>query len=138
MLLRTLGDIPIECNMKSSFPPWASIAFCIRFSRSGVDVASAAITIALQRFANSLILPMRKAIGALDNVISAPCATTANAVFQAMERSSSAPNMIPFFPFSNWCDISISCLQRVNIVKQWRQFENQTRVVPKFHYAATI
>ena len=78
------------------------MALVNKFSRSSTEVASAPITGALLHCAaNSLILPILNAIGALVKTISAPSSTAFKAVIQAIERSSKAPNTIPFLPFNN-------------------------------------
>jgi hypothetical protein len=63
-------------------------------------VTSAPITGAFTASASLLISPMRKATGAFVNTICAPCSWHFNAVFQAIDFSSSAPNMIPRLPAS--------------------------------------
>src|SRR5690606_36038268 len=61
----------------------------------------------LHSSANCLIVPIRNATGALVSTISAPSCTQRWAVFQAMDFSSSAPKIIPFFPFNRLWDIVI-------------------------------
>jgi hypothetical protein len=75
--------------------------------RDAALVASAGITSAFVACANSAILPMRIAIGAFDSVIAAPSSTHRVATFQAMELASSAPVMIPLFPFKRLYAIAI-------------------------------
>src|SRR5690606_35011364 len=106
MPLRTLILIPTECRMKSTPPPKCANVWSNRFSISSLLVTSAGITGALlHSAANCLMVPIRKATGALVSTISAPSCTHRCAVFQAIDLSSKAPKIIPFFPFNRLCDI---------------------------------
>ena len=66
--------------------------------------------------ANSLIAPIRIAIGAFVNTNSAPCAWHCSATFQAIDCSFNAPKIIPFFPFNKLFDMSQSLIRYTNIV----------------------
>ena len=69
-----------------------------KFSKSSREVASAEITSVLHFFANSLILPNLKAVGAFVKTTFAPFAVHSSAPFHAIDFSSQAPNIIPFLP----------------------------------------
>ena len=65
-----------------------------------MSVASAGITSVSHFSASSLILPILSATGALVRMILAPSSCAFSAVFHASDFSSSAPKIIPFFPFN--------------------------------------
>src|SRR5690606_28611085 len=90
----------MECSIKSTLPSKCSRLLSNRFSMSSGLVTSAGITGALHFSANWLIAPIRRAIGAVVSTIWAPSSTHFSAVFQAMDFSSNAPKIIPFFPFN--------------------------------------
>ena len=92
----------MECKIKSILPLKIFIDFEIKFSRSSSEVASAGITSELHFLAKSLILPNLKAVGALVKIIFAPFSTHSSATFQAMDLSSRAPKIIPFFLLINY------------------------------------
>ena len=92
--------MPMECRTKSSFPPNISVDLEKRFSRSSIEVASAAITSDPHLVASSLMAPILNAIGALESTNSAPSSLAFRATFHAIDFSSKAPNMIPLFPFN--------------------------------------
>ena len=93
--------------MKSTFPPSTSIDFVKTFAKSPRLVASAKIISDLVFLASSSIVPNRTADGVLLNVNVAPSACAFSATFHAMDLSSSAPNIIPFFPFNKLNDITM-------------------------------
>jgi hypothetical protein len=76
------------------------------FSISSTRVASAGIISAPQASASLLICPMRIAIGALVNVNVAPSSFAFKAIFQAIDFSSNAPEIIPFFPLIDYKPLS--------------------------------
>jgi hypothetical protein len=68
-------------------------------------VTSAPITGAFTASASLFISPILNATGALVKTICAPCSWHFNAVFQAIDFSSNAPKIIPFFPANKLLDI---------------------------------
>ena len=90
--------------MKSIFPNFA-IAWSNNFSKSSIEVASAGTISAPVFSAKLLISPILIAIGALVSTNSAPSSWHLSATFQAIEFSSKAPKIIPFFPFKSPYDI---------------------------------
>ena len=94
--------MPIECSTKSILPPNISMLFSIRLSKSSTRVASAGIAWQASLSANTLILESPRilnATGAFVKTSSAPSWAHCSATFQAIDLSSNAPKIIPFFPF---------------------------------------
>ena len=94
--------MPIECNTKSILPPKICCDSVNRWVSSSVLVASAGMICEPVLSANFFISPIRIAMGALVKTNRAPSSCAFSATFQAIEFSSSAPVMMPVFPFSNW------------------------------------
>ena len=90
----------MECNTKSNLPPKISIALVTKFWRSSILVASAGMISEPVFSAKFFICPIRIATGALVSTNLPPSSCTRSAVFQAIEFSSKAPKMMPFFPFN--------------------------------------
>ena len=87
----------------------------MRLSISSTDVASAGMIVEFVFSANSLIVPILIAIGAFVNTNSAPCSLQCSATFHAIDLLSSAPKIIPLFPFNKLFDILCIGLLIANI-----------------------
>ena len=89
----------MECKTKSIFPPSSFIAPLYNEVKSSIDVASAGITTEFVFSASTLIVPILNAIGAFVSTNLAPSSCACSATFHAIDLLSSAPNIIPLFPF---------------------------------------